>query len=359
MSRVTDANLLFSGSEPKFSVQLTSSEMMAALSWYSQNKNKKDAYKYGCDFFTKKHKLDVSNVLKEKVSTFGFVCRIISNGGSLDEKYQVWFDTEVDKIKEQIKNFKKPVVTEEKSNVISIQDRIRDKANECIAELEGQVDDYILSNFTSNSTPYAILHSSNIKDAQTKYIIDWAKQKRTEFDEVLNTSDAEIKEAYSNFSKPNLKKLVSHYDQVILDCQKISSVAVKSRKPRKRKAKSPEQLVSKLKYMYEFEDLKLQSIKPNEIIGCMTLWIFNTKNRKLGVYHADDAGGLTVKGSSIVNFTPSKSVQKTLRKPEVTLPEVMNGGKVFLRNVMDNIRAVESNLTGRINPDTILLKATK
>jgi hypothetical protein len=48
-----------------------------------------------------------------------------------------------------------------------------------------------------------------------------------------------------------------------------------------------------------------------------------------------------------------------LRKPEVTLPEVINGGKVYLRNVIENIRAVDSGLTGRLNDDTILLKIIK
>ena len=41
------------------------------------------------------------------------------------------------------------------------------------------------------------------------------------------------------------------------------------------------------------------------------------------------------------------------------LPEVLSGGKVFLRNVMNSIRAVDSKLTGRINGDTILLRVVK
>jgi hypothetical protein len=48
-----------------------------------------------------------------------------------------------------------------------------------------------------------------------------------------------------------------------------------------------------------------------------------------------------------------------LRKPEVTLPEVLSGGKVFLRSVLSDIRAVESVLNGRINKDTILLRVMK
>ena len=52
-------------------------------------------------------------------------------------------------------------------------------------------------------------------------------------------------------------------------------------------------------------------------------------------------------------------MQKTLRKPAVTLPEVLKGGKVVLRNILTDIRAVESALTGRINNDTILLRSVK
>lgn len=359
MARITDANLAFAGQEPKYSVELTQSDLMKALAWYAQNKDKSDAFKYACDYFKKKLKIDASSVLKSKVATFGFVCRILSNGGSLPMKNQIWFDEEVESIKEALKN---PVVEDVpvvKTNVINIQDRIREKASECIGELEGQIDDLVLSGFKSNVAPYGIFHTMNIKDAQTKYIVEWAKSKRIQFDEVLNTDDDQVKEAWSNFTKPQIKKLVAYCDQVILDCQKISGESVKTRKPRKRKQKTPEQLVAKMNYMVEFKELKLTSVKPTDIIGVMQLWVYNTKTRKLGVYHADDAGGLTVKGSGILNFSESKSIQKKLRKPEQMLPDVLSGGKVFLRNVMEGIRAVESKLTGRINGDTILLKVVK
>jgi hypothetical protein len=100
-------------------------------------------------------------------------------------------------------------------------------------------------------------------------------------------------------------------------------------------------------------------VVPKDVVGAMQLWVYNTKTRKLGCYHADDAGGLSVKGSSLLNFTESKSVSKKLRKPEATLPEILRGGKVYLRNALDTIKAVASPLTGRINSDTILLRVVK
>lgn len=359
MARVTDANLIFAGGEPKPTGEITSVEMMKALNWYSQNKDSKDALKYATDYFKKKLKIDAGSALKNFSSTFGFVCRIVSNGGILCEKDQNWFNGEIEKIKTLLKNKKTEVVAVvEKTNVVNIQDRIRDKANECIGELEGQIDDLILTAFQMDVSPYGLMHTMNIKAAQTKYIVEWAKKKRAEFDEVLNTKDKELRDAYA-FTKPQMKKLVGFCDQVILDCQKLSGESVKTRKPRKRKVKSPDELVSKIKYCKDFAELKLVSVKPTDIIGAMQLWVYNTKNRKLGCYHAEDAGGLSVKGSTILNFNETKSAQKTLRKPAEMLPEVLKGGKVFLRNVIESIRAVESGLTGRLNDDIILLRTIK
>jgi hypothetical protein len=244
-------------------------------------------------------------------------------------------------------------------NVISIQDRIREKSQECIGELEGQLDDYITSDYRIDASPYGVMHTMNIKSVHVNRIVEVFKRRRIEFDNILNTDDKELKEAYGNFTKPQLKKVVAWCDQVILDCQKVMGSAAQNRKPRKRKVKSPEELTVKVKVLDKFDELKLVSIPATEIIGAMQLWVYNVKTRKLGCYHAEDAGGFSVKGTSLENFNESKSVHKKLRKPEVSLPELMKAGKVLLRNYMDGIRAVESALTGRLNADTILLRSLK
>ena len=139
----------------------------------------------------------------------------------------------------------------------------------------------------------------------------------------------------------------------------LAHVGVLGMKWGKRKAKTPEQLVSKVLYCAEDPTYKLESVPPKQIIGAMQIWVFNTKTRKLGVYNADDASGFSVKGSALLNYSEDKSIQKTLRKPETILPEVLKGGKVFLRNIIDNIKAAESKLSGRLNRDTVLLRIIK
>ena len=358
MARILDANVVFSGHEPKFNIELSKTQLMLALNWYSQNRTSKDAEKYVTDFFKKRLKVDIGAIAKDCNSTFCHLCRIVYNGGQLSVKDQVWFDNEVKKIENQLK-IKKVKVVEDKTNVISIQDRIREKSQECIGELEGQLDDYIASDYKIDASPYGVMHTLNIKSVHVNRIVDVFKRKRIEFDNVLNTDDKELKEGYSNFTKSQLKKIIAWCDQVILDCQKVSGSAAQNRKPRKRKVKSPEELVAKVKVLDKFDELKLVSLPTRDIIGATQLWVYNVKTRKLGCYHAEDAGGFSVKGTSLENFNESKSVHKKLRKPEVSLPEVMIAGKVLLRNYIDGIRAVESALTGRLNSDTILLRILK
>ena len=163
-------------------------------------------------------------------------------------------------------------------------------------------------------------------------------------------------EAWSCYTKAQLKKLVAFCDQIITDLMKFLEASSQSRKPRKRKKKTPEQLIAKLNYQEAYAPSDLKSEDPKKIIGAQQLWIYNTKTKKLGVYHAEDASGLSIKGSTIINHSESKSITKTLRKPDEVIPQVIKGGKVYLRNVLSELTTKESLLNGRINTDTILLK---
>lgn len=111
-----------------------------------------------------------------------------------------------------------------------------------------------------------------------------------------------------------------------------------------------------MKYLKTNEQLKLVSINPTDIIGAKELWVYNIKTRKIGKYVSTAYTELSIKGTSIINFAESESVQKTLRKPEDQLKEFKAAGKVALRKFMEDIKAVDIKLNGRINEDTILLK---
>ena len=194
MARSLNANDIFAGSEPKIEGQLEKVEFLRLLNWYSQNKDFKDSQKWAAEYFKKKLKQSISaGQLKGCQTNFGFICRMILNGSILEPKDQVWFENQIKTI-QQIKE-EKQIVAEvvESKPTINIQDRIREKASECIGELEGAIDDYILSGFTANTSPYGIMHTKAVKGVHVSHIMEWAKRFRAEFDEILITKDEQLK----------------------------------------------------------------------------------------------------------------------------------------------------------------------
>lgn len=339
--------------EPKFVGQMSNIDMIKSLNWYHQNKESKDAQKYIQDY-AKKNKISGKINTTQSYLTLGWLCRIVMNGNDIGPSAQEYINKNIRKtlVKEDVE-----VVDTAPAVTFNIQDRMREKVAEIAGDIEGAFDDYITSGFKDNKSPFAIMQDK-VKGMHANRIVDIFKKRRAEFDEVLHTKDSELRNAYV-FSKPELKKLIAYLDQVIMDALKIAGEAKATRKPRKRKVKTASELSAKVKYCVQSDEYKLKSIDPKDIIGASQLWVFNTKTRKLGVYHALDMSGLAIKGTTIIGFSEMKSIQKTLRKPEQMLPDVIKGGKVFMRNVMDGIRATEGKLTGRLNDDTILLRTMK
>ena len=137
-----------------------------------------------------------------------------------------------------------------------------------------------------------------------------------------------------------------------------------TRKPRKVKPKSAEKLVAKLKYKQSDEKTALVSINPADIIKAEELWVYNTKTRKIGRYITSvydpqkqkrEGTGLEVKGTTIIRYSETESISKTLRKPVEQLAEFKKCGKIQRKKFFESIKTTETKLNGRINPDTILL----
>ena len=202
-----------------------------------------------------------------------------------------------------------------------------------------------------------LLKGKEAKAAHARVIRDFYSPTLAELEEVPNTECEQLKEGYSHYSKTQLKKITAFYQEVVSACNMLMQEAKVNKKPRAKKPTDKAKLVAKLKYLKTDEQLKLVSINPVDIIGAQELWVYNTKSRKLGKYVAEDLGGaLSVKGTSIVGFKEADSIQKTLRKPQEQLNEFKASGKVALRKFLDDIKAVDIKLNGRINEDVVLLK---
>lgn len=275
----------------------------------------------------------------------------------------LWLGTAISKIIEEGKNDEQEV--EEGQEVkpavpqITIQERVRDASLNMTGEIEDAIESFQTDPDAFDPKAFKLLNllrGYQAKAAHARIIKDFYGRNHAELVEAATTKDEQLKEAYSHISKANLKKITAFYAEILSACDMLMQEAKVNKKPRAKKPTDKAKLVSKLKYQKQDDKLKLVSINPQDVIGAKELWVFNTKSRKLGRYVANEYQELGVKGTSITGFNESKSVQKTLRKPEEQIKEFKAAGKVQLRKFLDEIKAVDIKLNGRINEEVILLK---
>ena len=245
--------------------------------------------------------------------------------------------------------------------VYSIQDRIKERAREVAGEIEGWLDEFCLdkkSEIKKVEEFVGLYKTFDIKSPHARYIRDFFEYRSNEITEVIEGQNKDLNEAYSNFSKTEIKKLSLFYSNLLKACDMIQEVAKIERAPRKKKPVSQEKIISKLRYKKEDPILGIVSINPIQIIGAKEVWCFNTKTKKITQYKALDANGLTVKGASIVNFS-ADSAEKTLRKHVDALAAFKQTNKVKLRTFMKDIATVDIHPTGKLNEHHLILRVDK
>lgn len=291
----------------------------------------------------------------------GVMCKMILDGARWPEADRAWAEKHVAALLKKgaaIKDETKEEVAPKK--VINIQDRLQDIRVETIGDLEEIEDAFIRTGQPPSVNVLNWLRQKNIPQQIIPAMEEFYAERLAFVIEARDSKDVQIREGYAHYKKKTWDMWIKWYNDIITDLDAYRRVKVASRKPRVRKPLSPEKLVRKLKYQKDAADLNIVSVNPKEIIGAQILWVYNTKSRKLGKYVASDLDKvLSVKGSTILGWDPKASVCKTLRKPKEQLKEFMNSGKVQLRSYLDKIKATEVKMNGRINAQTILLRADK
>tara|TARA_R100000008_G_C3571923_1_gene162722 strand:- start:360 stop:1565 length:1206 start_codon:yes stop_codon:yes gene_type:complete len=252
----------------------------------------------------------------------------------------------------------------------SIQERMREQLSDIIGEFELWVD---LQPSSDIPKFFDWLKANNVAQAHISKIRSYYEPIAAEYQLLQNMPTAskfkkmtaeeqdsweQIKEGYGFLSKQDITKYTKFFDSLFGDLDAYAALKKASRATRKPKPKSADKLVSKLKYKTDDPRYKTVSIDPTKIIGATELWVFNTKNRKLGKYVAVEHGEFSIKGTTLQFFDEALSVQKTLRKPEQQLKEFGKAGKVALRKFLQDIKATETKMNGRFNEHTVLLKVS-
>jgi hypothetical protein len=352
-NRQSVERLLKRTGEPVLNPLDYNASLIRALNWYSievENKVKK-----GWVLSLYKNELNgsISEINEREFKQVGTLIRLKNNGNALQEKEEQFIKSEISRLNKISLKPKVEKVVEEQPVTKKIIDH-DGLCSDFMSEFNSLIDEYTIDRKNIPDIDYLIKKiPSNIV---AKNIAALLLKPIEELNLVLSGTDKQLNEGYSNFKKPELKKLLSFYEQLLNGLEQTKKT--QERKPRAKKEVPAIKLVEKMTYQNDDPNLGLKSVHPMHIVGSTEVWCYNVKYRRLQQYVSINGMTLTVKGSTILNFDIEKSIQKGVRKPEQLV--ALNGqGKRSYKKFLDSLTNKAGSLTGRINGDIIIMATFK
>ena len=286
----------------------------------------------------------------------------------------VWIKQKISKLVDEGKTIVEIKKAEEskkkKAYVPTIQERLMDATVDKMEEFDEWLDDWLRdskSNPLVKKNPLSYFKKHEMNLGHLRFVEQFYKGSYEELQELANLPapknqnemQKQLAEGYGQYSKKEIKDLTDFYKRLFDGIDIIKAEKRQTRAIRRPKQKSAAELVKKLKFKPSDGDFGLSSVPPADIIDATALVVFNTKNRKLGIYYAEDHGSFKVKGTTLQFYDERLSVQKTVRKPDEVLPTWKKITKHKLKPQFGYLKTTETKLNGRFNADTIILKAFK
>lgn len=339
-----------------------------ALNWYSANTGKKEQKNFALEYFKSNDK-SIYSRLKEledwRFITFGSLCRMMTKNAyrhewsdskffenKLEELLRVY---ETIKAELQEKKRLEDLATKNTPKPLTIQQRIFNAASEIGAEYDYEID--LLSNengYQSDFEAKKYLSANGVSSTVAAKVAEFFEPVAQELEDAYAGKDEQLVEGYKHLTRTNLRRFAK-FVRALVDDTKQHAQSAKKPVVRRKKTISPAQVVKRVQCMTAFEELGLRSIQPAKMLDTTDIFIYNTKTKKIQVY-VSDGGLMSVKGTSIVGFSLSKSQQWTLRKPEQFF-KGLKIAKTTVRNAVNKLTTKPSKVNGRLNEHCIILGA--
>jgi len=294
-------------------------------------------------------------------NTLGWLCRMNQRGLVLTTR-ELEFVTKTVRANLEATRSVKQVVAESVATEplrVTIQDRLRARAEEIVAELEALYDDVIQNDgkMTADHRPIAVIRGMNLPTQMISMVRDVWTARLEELQSVQQGRDADLVEGYSNFSKIQIRNLIKLSEQVLADCASYVQIKRVEKRPRKAKAVSPEHRARKFKHITEFAELRLTGLSASKLVDASEAWLYDTKKRKL-IHVVADAhiGTIAVKNNMLLGLGEIESQQKTLRQPAPILKELLLASKPNARRLFKDIKTTETAFNGRGTENLMILR---
>jgi len=344
--------------EPTLALDSYNKDLVLALNWYNANSTDKDRRKWVLQYLVthnlKTAVIPLNSATDFELRSLAFLCRLSMRDQVLRENEDNHIKRIIKELSVKYKKTKavaKVVVAE--TPKVSIQDRMAESASKHAAEIDAAIDDFVKEKKEFSTKQY--LKSYHISSPVAKRIGEKYTRLVAELQEAVAGTDAQLVEGYKHLSKRDLKKFLAFVVSIVDDCTQQVQSAKAVRAPRVRKPQPASKITANVKYMKEFVELGLKSVKPDTIVGTDEVWVYNTKYRRVTVYKAE-SGTLSVRGTTILGFDIKESKVMTVRKPE----EFFKGltmGKRALGAALKKLTSKPAVPNGRINEETIILGA--
>jgi hypothetical protein len=354
------------GSEVTDWAEVTERKVAECLRYYGYFYDYKDASRWALSwvkkYMSKKDATHFAAAEDWRVSpTLGALCKMMSNGAVFDEKRMEWIHIKIDGVIAAGKSKK------EDTNVVvanfvrrSIQDILKEKTSDFIAEIELVIDNYYNGVYTDidNYSVYNELKKTDAAYNTAKAVADYYTPLKAELTELITQKTPDLIEAYEKMPLKQRKEYLKLVTLIIDDAEKYMASKKAVRKTRAKKPVSASQQVSKVSYLKDSAEFKLTSIDPASVVGASEVYLFNSKYRTLIRLVSSARDGFTIKGTTIQNIDIEASGKKKLRKPEDFFTQAGNTRPKMSKAYLD-IKTKPSEANGRINGETLIYKAFK
>jgi len=203
---------------------------------------------------------------------------------------------------------------------------------------------------------YETMNGHDLSALACPLVERWLTRQRDEMVAARDKTDPDLVEGYRYLTGPELRDRIDATEQMLTDLSRYCHAAKATRAPRKKRAKSADKQITKLKFRKEDTEYKIASINPTRVVGAYRLLAFNTKKRMLLDYVAQSAEGFSIKGTSLKNVDETNSRCTRLRKPNEFLEVVLNNTAKQIEKAWEKLTTKEGKPKVRINEDVVLLR---
>jgi hypothetical protein len=244
---------------------------------------------------------------------------------------------------------------------VNVQARVERRARQVVAEIDEVFEQEVWfnPNFKINpDAPYKFLHANNVSSVVASKVRDHYVAVLDEYN--LIKSDPQVKEGYAHYSKKEIARFKEFCVTVVDACENFvnNQKKMKVRKPRKKRAVSPDKKLAKFKYCKMRG--QLASVNPANVLGAQQVWLYDTRYTRLSILNAIDRGGIDIKGSTFKNVDEKSSMTKKVgRKTKETIDFILKCSKPQCRKILEKVTAKPGKLQLRSNANIILLRFFK